>query len=191
MSKKTLTPQQEKFCLAVAEGMGASEAYRRTYKAERMKDSTVSECASRLMADRKIAARLGVLRSQIAEKSVLKAADVLQETRRLLLLNPARIIKRSKGPDGKERATVLMPDELDADTAAAVASFEIDDMGRIKYKFWDKNSAADRAARMLGLYEKDNRQKAGDVIEALRALVLADGGSVLKPAASASDPDDD
>jgi len=67
--------------------------------------------------------------------------------------------------------------ELDADTAAAVSSYEVDKDGVVKYKFWDKNSALDKAAKFQGLYEKDNEQKS----DPLTALLQAIGGAVIGP----------
>jgi phage terminase small subunit len=31
--------------------------------------------------------------------------------------------------------------------------------GIIEYKFWDKNSAQERAAKIVGAFEKDNKQQ--------------------------------
>ena len=76
-------------------------------------------------------------------------------------------------PDGR----VKLPHELDAATRAAVASFEIDATGRIKYRFWDKNAALEKAAKHLGLYEKDNEQQATPIRDMLASL----GGKVVVP----------
>lgn len=76
-------------------------------------------------------------------------------------------------PDGR----LKLPHELDAETAAAVASVEIDVDGKIKYKFWDKNSAHERAAKILGEFEKDNEQKTDPLVELVKSL----GGKVIGP----------
>jgi hypothetical protein len=62
-----------------------------------------------------------------------------------------------------EGGKILLPNELDAATRAAVASFEIDEYGRVKYKFWDKNTALTNAAKIKGLFEVDNKQQAATV----------------------------
>jgi phage terminase small subunit len=72
----------------------------------------------------------------------------LQETARLAFSDIGRII----GPDGK----VLLPNELDDDTRAAVSSFKIDEYGRIEYKFWDKNNASERLFKHQNLYKENN-----------------------------------
>jgi len=66
-----LTQRQEAFCLAFVETGNASEAYRRAYQAKRMNAKTVHECASRLLADRKVTARVAWLRGKAAVKAVL------------------------------------------------------------------------------------------------------------------------
>jgi phage terminase small subunit len=57
--------------------------------------------------------------------------------------------------------------ELDADTAAAVASFEVEEVElgdkvvrrTIKVKLWDKNAGLEKAMRHLGLNNRDNTQR--------------------------------
>jgi len=68
-----------------------------------------------------------------------------------------------------------------------VASFKIDEYGRIEYKFWDKNSALDKAAKILGLYELDNKQKSDPLVDLLASL----SGNVLGPAQGLPTLDDD
>jgi phage terminase small subunit len=67
---------------------------------------------------------------------------------------------------------LLLPHQLDEDTAAAVASFKIDEYGRIEYKFWNKVDALDKLMRHLGLYERDNAQQPPPVIREIRLVPL-------------------
>lgn len=180
-----LTQQQELFACAVAEGLTQSDAYKRAYPSSlKWKRDSVHQKAATLAADVRIKARVQALQAKVAEVAVLKAADIIEETRRLALSTPAGII----GIDAKGKAYVKMPNELDAATAAAVASFEIDDLGRIKYRFWDKNSSLERAARILGLFGKDHAQAANPLVALLGRLA----GNVVEPVASvaAFDADD-
>jgi phage terminase small subunit len=104
-----------------------------------------------------------------------------------MLSSPAGIIDLSD----PKKPRVKLPHELDAATAAAISSFEIDDMGRIKYRFWDKNSSLERAAKILGAFKEDNRQK-----NPITALLGQLSGNVLKPKPEGAefdgngDPDD-
>lgn len=66
-----LTPRQEKFARAVAEGKSQAEAYREAYpKSERWKDAAVWVAASRLLANAKVSLRVAELRAELAEKSL-------------------------------------------------------------------------------------------------------------------------
>lgn len=65
-----LTIKQENFCLAYIETGNASEAYRRAYNAGKMKEKTIWEKASTLLADGKVAARTEELREAATRKAV-------------------------------------------------------------------------------------------------------------------------
>lgn len=73
--KPGLTAKQEAFCLAYIETGNASEAYRRSYDAGKMKPETVNRSAKELLDNRKIAARLAALR-----EPVVAAAKMTLET---------------------------------------------------------------------------------------------------------------
>lgn len=64
-----LTPKQEAFCLAYIETGNASEAYRRAYDASKTKDNVVHVKASELLANGKVAVRLGELQHKNAERA--------------------------------------------------------------------------------------------------------------------------
>lgn len=160
-----LTPQQERFAQEVAIGKSLTEAYRSSYRAGKMKAETVHENASRLAADRKVSARIQSIQQAGAKLAELDAADVAREIKRVALSDFAGIVKIVDG-----KAIIRLPHELDPATRAAVASFKIDEYGRIEYKFWDKVAALDKAAKILGLYEKDNKQRADPLATLLQSL---------------------
>lgn len=163
-----LTAPQEAFAQAVASGMNQSEAYRKAYpKSKGWKPSSVTEKASTLAGNVKVQSRIKELQAVSAEKASLDGAEIMLEIRRLALSDIAGIIN--------EEGKVKLPHELDPVTRAAVASFKIDEYGRIEYKFWDKNSALERASKILGLFEKDNKQKT----DPLRDLLGELKGNVL------------
>lgn len=95
----------------------------------------------------------------------LTVERTMREIARLTYSDIGKII----GPEGK----VLLPHELDADTRAAVASFKIDEYGRIEYKFWDKNSASDKAAKILDMYSPEKVEHSGEVTQITRRLIDA------------------
>jgi phage terminase small subunit len=152
MTDKPLTPRQELFAQGVASGLDQSAAYRKAYPSSlNWMDKTVWARASEMAADGKVLGRIKELQALSADVAVLDGAEIMREIRRVATSDIGGII----GPTGK----VLMPNELDPATRAAVASFEIDEYGRVKYKFWDKNTALTNAAKIKGLFEIDNKQQ--------------------------------
>lgn len=164
-----LTPKQEAFAVSVASGRNLSDSYRAAYSADRMTPKQINEEACKLGANQKVAQRIRALQSAAADVAILSAADILRETRRVALSSAHDFF----WPDGR----LKMPIELDADAAACVSSFEISPDGVVKYKLWDKNSSAERAARILGLFERDNDQQNAPLRDILASL----GGRVVVP----------
>lgn len=169
-----LTGPQEKFAQGVADGKSQAQAYREAYpRSKAWGSQSVIVNASKLSADANVSLRVAMLAKKSADDAELDRAEFLRELRRVALSDPAKII----GPEGQ----VLLPNELDAATRAAVASFEIDDMGRVKYRFWNKVDAIKAGMQHLGLFQKDNEQKA----DALAALIGRLSGNVIGPVADA------
>lgn len=76
MEGKPLTHQQERFAQEVASGKSQAEAYRIAYpRSLKWKPATVWESASRAMADRKVAARVDVIREELAQKGLWTRED--------------------------------------------------------------------------------------------------------------------
>lgn len=166
-----LTPQREVFATTLAGGkVNQSEAYRAAFKCARMTAKQIHEEASKLAADPKVRQRITGLQALAADKAVLDATEIMTETRRIALSDIGGIIGVKEG-----KTVILMPNELDAATRAAIKTFKIDDLGRIEYQFWDKNVSLERAAKLLGLFEKDNGQKA----DALATLLSGLQGNVI------------
>ncbi|HCZ17388.1 MAG TPA: hypothetical protein DHV85_23035 [Candidatus Accumulibacter sp.] len=162
-----LTPKQEKFARTVVSGKKLADAYRESYCAKGMAEKTLHEAASRLAANSKVIARIFAMQAAAAEIATLKAADVLREVRALALSDIIGIVNN----DG----TFKLPHEIDKETRAAIASFEIDKDKVIKYRFWSKTDALEKAMKHLGLYERDNKQRTDPLRELLDSL----GGAVI------------
>lgn len=184
MNSKPLTARQELFAQGVASGLDQSAAYRKAYPSSlKWKAETVHECASKLAANPKVSTRIKALQALSADVAVLDGAEIMREIKRIAMSDIGGII----GPDGK----VLMPNELDPATRAAVASFEMDKDGQVKYKFWDKNTALTNAAKIKGLFIIDNKQKTdglSDILNGLNGKVL---GVTRDDPLNASDDDQD
>jgi len=167
---KKLSPSQEAFARGAASGLYQAEAYRRAYlRSQQWAADSVHQQASRLMALAWVAVRVKELEGQAAVVAVLDKAEVLREVAMLAHSDIARII----GEGGR----VLLPNELDPATRAAVKSFKIDEYGKIEYQFWDKRASLDMAMKHLGLYELDNKQKTDPLADLLGTLK----GNVVGP----------
>ena len=167
-----LTAKQEEFAVAVAGGKSQSDAYRQAYDAENMTQSQIWVESSTLAKNQKVADRIAFLRNSIASETILKASDILNETRRMASVTARDFVH----PDG----TVKGIHELSDDAAACVSAIKVTPDGTVEYKLWDKNSAVDRGARIIGMYSKDNAQKnplADQSIAALLALRAALDGN--------------
>lgn len=151
-----LTPAQEVFAVELASGKTQSDAYRKAYPASlKWKVDGLHNKASALARDVRVRARVAGLQAQVASKTVLEAASIKAEIARLALSDISEIMDA----EGK----MLPPHKLPLDVRRSIASIKVDEFGRIEYKFWPKNAALDQAAKILGLYEKDNAQQAAKV----------------------------
>lgn len=161
---KRLTPKMEHFCVEFAIGGIASDAYRRAYSAVSMQDSTVHECASRLLADRKVAARVAELKGRIAQRLQLefdvKVENVVSELKTLAFFDPRGLFRNGE----------LIPfDELPPEVAKAIVSYDVDALysgtgkdrvrigSTIKVRWADKRAALVDLGKYLGMF-KDKEQ---------------------------------
>lgn len=129
---------------------------------------------ARLLKDVRISSELAQRRTEIAQKLELTTERVLLEVARLALFDPRRLFDNTGQP--------IPIQDLDDDTAAALAGLDIHEeysghgKDRVfvgytkKYKIADKNSALEKAAKFLGLFEKDNKQKTDPLRDLLGAL---------------------
>jgi phage terminase small subunit len=117
---------------------------------------------SRLLRDTDVQAAVYETEERALRKARLSTERVLQELERAIFADPRKLY------DEKGRLKPIH--SLDENTAAAIASLDVDDMvtrkgllgraiGRTtKVRFIDKLVAIDRAMKHLGLFERDNRQ---------------------------------
>lgn len=142
---------------------------------------SVDAQASRLLKDAKVQEILKAERARALTAADITVERVLREVGRIAFADTRKLFKA----DG----TMVPVRDLDDDTAASLASVEVDEIkagGAVignthKIKMWDKGAALEKLMKHLGLYEKDNSQK-GD---ALAELLNKVDGSVLRPAGAA------
>lgn len=89
--KNVLTVKQENFCLAYLETGNASEAYRRSYSASKMKPATINRNAKAMLSDNKITTRIDALRVPVIKKAQINLESHLDD---LMIL---RDIAKEKG----------------------------------------------------------------------------------------------
>ena len=82
----SLTIKQENFCLAYIETGNASEAYRQSYDASKMKEESINVNASKLLINTKIALRLKDLRAPAIEAAQITLTQHLDDLKRLRYL---------------------------------------------------------------------------------------------------------
>lgn len=164
-NKYGLTAQQEKFAQEVAKGEMLTNAYKAAYpKSKSWLPKSVNEKASALASNIKVLSRIEVLRDKVESAAMVSHEKLLREIARLAFSDPRRLVTKS--------GAMVPLQELDSDTAAAIASVEVDEYGKVKYKLWDKGPAQERLAKYLGLYEKDNKQRTDALVTVVKLVAL-------------------
>lgn len=177
-SRRPLNSAQEQFAALIVEGLSQSAALRKSHKlAEQWKPQRVYEVASRWAANPQIRARILQLRQDIYRQVVFEQVGIVRQIHALATSDIRGIVN--------EKGQIRLPHELDAGTAAAVSKFKMTASGAFEYQFHSKVSALDQACKILGLYERDNRQKTDPLAELLKNL----DGKVLGPTADTSPND--
>lgn len=133
--------------------------------------------ASRLLKEIKVQELIAARSNELAEKHELTTESVIAELSKIVHADPRRLF----GTDGQLLPVSEWPDGL----AGAIASVEVDELFEgqgaqrkfigytKKVKLWDKNSAIDKAMKHLGLFEADNKQRAGALADLPREMVKA------------------
>lgn len=112
-----LTPKQEAFALAYVETGNASEAYRRSYNAEKMKPSVIAVKASELLASGNVAVRVAELQAAHVERHAITVDDILRELEEARALaaggekpQPAAMVAASMG---KAKLLGMLTDKME------------------------------------------------------------------------------
>jgi len=114
---------------------------------------TATAQGSRLLRNVNVSAEIKRRQGEIADRYALRAEEVLRQVACIVSSDPAALFDES----GKLLPIHKMPSEV----RAAIASVELDEEGRVvKVRLWDKNTAASNGMKHLGLFEKDNQQRA-------------------------------
>ena len=147
----------------LANGMNGREAA----VAAGLSPRTAYSSCKRLIADPVVIALIEKYARESAKIAGLDLDRTLREVARLAYSDPRKLYR----PDG----SIVPVSDMDDDTAATVASVEVDEIRAgganvsvktVKIKQWDKNAALEKAMKYHGLYAKDNEQKPQVVIVA-------------------------
>ncbi len=157
--------RHEHFAHQVAKGVNATEAYIRAG----FSPNGAQQSAARLLSKAVVCSRVAEIKGNIVEIATEKAgialADVLLELKALVHVDPRKVLDAN--------GDVLPASQWTDEMAAAISSIEIEalfegvgkERKQIGYtkklKFWDKNSAIEKAMKHLGAFENDNKQRAG------------------------------
>ena len=167
-----LTPLQERFVLEYLRDDNATRAYMAANQG--VKRTTAGAEGHKLLKNPEIAAVIAQQREHTAARMELTVERVMLETARIAFFDPRKLFDADGAP--------IPVDKLDDHTAAAVAGLEVLEqhegsgderhlVGHLKkYKIADKNAALERAAKLLGMFEKDNRQKADPLLALLDGM---------------------
>lgn len=137
-----LTAKQAAFVAEYAVDRNATQAaIRAGYSAK-----TAASQGERLLRNVEVRQAVDAGLNRLATKTGVSAERVLRERARLAFADPRKIMH----PDGR----IKLPHELDEDTAAAITSFKIDELGRIEYRFAGKDPSLAALEKRLGLNEK-------------------------------------
>jgi phage terminase small subunit len=149
-----LTSKQEAFCQAVVKASdgNASAAYRKIYDTKTSNRKIICNHAHELLKKPKIAARIAALRAAATKQQELSIERVLAEVQVIAFVDPLTLFDAG--------GNVLPMKDIPEDTRRAIASFEVLKNGNLRVKLCEKTQALERLMRFLGMFEKDNAQRA-------------------------------
>jgi phage terminase small subunit len=142
-----VTPKQEAFVREYLTDLNATQAAIRAGYSDR----TAEQAGFRLLRNVQVARAISAAQQKRAARLEITADRVLQELARIAFFDPRKVLKA----DG----TAKPLQDLDDDTAAAIAGLEVQEItvgenvvGTVKkYRITDKNAALSNAMRHLGM----------------------------------------
>jgi len=143
--EKPLTFKQEKFCKYYVDTEGnASEAYRMSYDASKMKPETIWSAASRLLANSKVSARISEIKQQRAKETEVERKTVEKVLMDIVLADPDDL-HYVDPVTGKTK--MRSPSQLPKRARNALKKIQ-NNRGVVNYEFNGKTEAA----RILGAW---------------------------------------
>ena len=155
MTKRKLTPQQEKFVDNLLEGMSQDEAYIKAgYK---VRGAAARVNASRLLTNANVSAILEKRRKKVAYEAEISAERILREEMCLAFFDPGSLVDKN----GKQLPLHKLPENV----RRAIVGLEVitQPKGKLKFKFKfsDKGKSLDRLERIQGMFAPEKHEIAG------------------------------
>ena len=154
---KGLTIKQENFCNYYIESGNASDAYRRAYSCEKMRDKQVWEESCKLLSNPKVTQRVNELQEEQKGKSDITKERILQELSGIAFSSIAdmhntwierkefdKLSKKEKSAIKSISTKILKKNIGTSDEP------EIVDVEYVKIELYDKIKAIERICKMLG-----------------------------------------
>lgn len=173
---KKLTARQEEFVQQYLIDLNASAAYRRAGYTACGNCAEVN--AARLLRNAKVAAAIEKAMAERAARNNIDADRVLRELGRIAFLDVRRIFNAE--------GSLKRLDELDDDTAAALASLDVVELGGDaggvirKVRLADKLRALELIGKHLGMF-RERVEVSGNAANPLAVLIQQLQGSALRP----------
>lgn len=154
---KGLTIKQENFCNYYIESGNASDAYRRAYSCEKMRDKQVWEESCKLLSNPKVAQRVNELQEEQKGKSDITKERILQELSGIAFSSIADMhntwIERKEFEklSRKEKSAIKsISTKIFKKNIGTSDEPEIVDVEYVKIELYDKIKAIERICKMLG-----------------------------------------
>lgn len=189
-----LTPKQEKFCQRYIETGNASEAYRSSYNASRMKSETVNRVAHDMLKNSKITTRVQQLQDEFKKAHDVEKERIMYELRAIMeakitdYLELRQVPVRTGQTDDDGNEIVVMSSTLAFKDFSQLTEMQvraIESMKDTKYgielKLHGKSWSIERICKIVG-YEAPKRLdvKSGEKELSGFVLVLPSNGREVK-----------
>ena len=151
---KSLTVKQENFCNYYIESGNASDAYRRAYSCENMKNDTINNKAYELLNNGEITARIKELQEERKNKSDITKERILQELSSIAFSTIADMhntwIERKEFDKLSKKEKSAIKSISTKTLKKNIDNPEIVDVEYVKIELYDKIKAIERICKMLG-----------------------------------------
>jgi phage terminase small subunit len=167
-----LTQKQEKFVQGLIKGLSQRQAYKASYDAENMSDSTVDSKASILLKNGKVRARFEQLNNKVIkrteEKAIITAEEIIKEIvgiakddiKNYLSFETREVVVGVE--DGEvvreERISVNLKDSNTIDTKN-ISEVSLGKDGNFKFKLYERDKALYKLAEMFGINETNKAKQ--------------------------------